>query len=120
MTPAARAKISASLRENQHRKGIPHSQETRSQIAESVRNAYAEGRHKICLRPENLAQFNKDVKAGKRANPRMDPARDAGIAASYYKHRCAHRAAAEWGITYSAVYYALARAGAMPIRKGGG
>jgi sugar-specific transcriptional regulator TrmB len=45
-TEEAKEKISKTLEGNQYRTGIPHTEEMRKQLSESVKRAYAEGRHK--------------------------------------------------------------------------
>jgi group I intron endonuclease len=44
-TEEGRQNISLALQGNQYRKGIPHSEEMKEQIRQSVARAYAEGRH---------------------------------------------------------------------------
>lgn len=45
-TEEGKANISKALEGNQYRTGIPHSEETKLQVSESVKRSYAEGRHK--------------------------------------------------------------------------
>jgi len=44
-TAEGRANISKGLEGNQYRKGIPHDEETKKKVSESLKLAYAEGRH---------------------------------------------------------------------------
>lgn len=108
MTPEARAKISASLAGNQYRSGIPHSEEDRAKIADGLRRAYAEGRHRLCANPQNLAAYNADLQAGTRFHPRRNPERDLAIDKRVGEVG-AKQTAEEFGLTQSAVYYALKR-----------
>lgn len=66
MSPEARAKISASLRGNSNRKGIPFLPEHRRKISIAVKAAYADGRKKQSLHPENLRAYNEAVNRGDR------------------------------------------------------
>jgi group I intron endonuclease len=44
-TESGKANISKALEGNQYRKGIPHDEETKKRVSESLKRAYAEGRH---------------------------------------------------------------------------
>ena len=44
-TEIGKANISKALEGNQYRKGIPHDEETKKRVSESLKRAYAEGRH---------------------------------------------------------------------------
>lgn len=65
----AKAAISARLIGNSYRAGIPHSPEIKEQISESLKRAYAEGRHAptdTAVSIANLSGFQAAVKAGTR------------------------------------------------------
>lgn len=66
MSPEARAKISASLKGNQYRKGKPFPPEHRAIISAAVKAAYADGRKTASIHPENLRAYNEAVKRGDR------------------------------------------------------
>lgn len=117
MTGESRAKISAGLRGNKCRLGIPHDADTKSRISTGVKRAYAEGRKKPVHLPKNLEAYNAAVRAGLRPHPRKNPVRDAAIVAAYLSTRDAHKAAAKCGISYAAVYYALARTGTPTLHR---
>lgn len=70
MPESAKQAISRSLIGNKYRKGIPHDNETKLRISESLKRAYKEGRRIVSIHPENLAKFNKAVKSGKIPHPR--------------------------------------------------
>lgn len=47
MTIDQRARVSRARMGNQNRKGIPHTEEIKHQIGESLKTAYTEGRHRL-------------------------------------------------------------------------
>lgn len=109
MSVEARAKISASLMGNQYRKGIPFSAEERDRIAQIVKLEYATGKRTPNLSPENLSAYNAALKRGDRTHPRVDPDRDAHIAAHFRTTKSQKATGREFGITGWAVTHALRR-----------
>lgn len=71
MSASAKAAISASLKGNQRRKGIPHNAEARAKISAAVRKAVAEGR--IVRSGNQFRKLNADVAAGRIENPWKRP-----------------------------------------------
>lgn len=108
MSPEARAKISASLKGNQYRKGIKHSPEIRKVIGNAVRLANAEGRRRQPTpRPQNFAEFNRAIKAGEIMAPWAKPERNTEILASYRRTKSMAETGMEFGITLGAVSYVI-------------
>lgn len=116
MPDEAKAKISASLKGNKHRLGIPHDERTKAKIATSLRRAYAEGRHAPTNAPKNLAAFNAAIASGDRTHPRVDPKRDVEIAKSYERTKLLKVTAAEFGIGMDTCSHAIRRAGGVVKR----
>lgn len=110
MSPEARAKISASLKGNQYRKGKPFSDADKAKIGAGVRRAIAEGRKKIAIRPENLSAYNASVKAGHVVHPSKKTERDKQILARYREVGSLKLVAPEFNLTPSAIGYAIKRA----------
>jgi group I intron endonuclease len=109
MSASARRKISASLVGNQYRTGIPHDPAIKEKIAASLRASYAEGRHRICANPQNLAAFNNSITDGSRKHPRPNAERDAAITRAAHNNYDLDEVALPFGIKGPAVYYALRR-----------
>lgn len=114
---ATKRKISQSLKGNSYRSGIPHDQETKAKISESMRRACAEGRKATVVRPENLAAFNAKVASGERPHPSRNPERDAQIVARHWATKSLKATAQEFGITPSAVWHVVKRCAPSQIRK---
>jgi len=117
MSAEARGKISASLSGNQYRAGIPHDAESKAKIGEGVRAAYAEGRRRRVSFPENLAAHNAAVARGEKPHPSRNVERDIAIAASHALTRSPRKTGLEFGITDSAVLYAVRRTNPSQLRK---
>jgi hypothetical protein len=107
MTESAKAKISASLRGNQYRKGIPHPPQDRIKISDGVKRAYATGRRRPTPQPQNLAEFNRKVKAGEIIPPWAKPKRNKRILASYRRTRSMAETAVEFGVTIGTISYVV-------------
>jgi group I intron endonuclease len=67
MSASAKAKISASLKGNKYRSGIPHDDDARARISRAVRKALAEGR--LTRNGDQFRRLHAEVAAGERANP---------------------------------------------------
>ena len=120
MSLEARAKISASLKGNKYRKGIPHDAASRKAISDGVRLANAEGRRRKprpC--PENLSEFNRAIKAGEIIAPWAKPARNAEILTHYSQSRSMVETGAKFGITQSSVSYVVRKLLKTPKGKRG-
>lgn len=106
---SARAQISASLAGNINRKGIPHDEATKAKIGAGVRAAYTEGRRVAVSIPENLAAYNAAITRGDIVHHRRNAERDQAMVASYEKTRSLKKTGEEFGLTGSAVAYAIKR-----------
>lgn len=109
MSDEARAKISASLKGNQYRKGVLHSAADRAKIGDGVRAAYADGRRKPTPQPENISAFNARWKSGEILHPSMKPERDALIATDYAITKSLKITGQHFNLTGSAIGYAIKR-----------
>ena len=109
MSDEARAKISASLKGNQYRKGKPHPPEHRAIIGAAVKAAYANGRRKPAPNPQNLQSFNNRCKSGEILHPSINLERDAAISADYAKTKSMAKTGGNFSLTASAVGYAIKR-----------
>lgn len=110
MSDEARAKISASLKGNQYRKGIPFPPEHKAIISAAVKAAYADGRRKPTPQPQNLKAHNERVKMGLVVHPSKKIERDVAILARYRKVGSLTKIAPEFNLTPSAIGYAIKRA----------
>lgn len=118
MPDAAKATISARLRGNTNRKGIPHDEETKERISKSNIESHAlgnrkQGRH--C--PENFGGFLEDLRNGRRPHPKKNPERDAAIVKAHLETRSLKRVGDLFGITPSAVWYVVKRVSPQQLRK---
>ncbi len=109
MSAEACAKISASLKGNQYRKGKPHPPHDRAKISAAVKEAYASGRRKPSLAPENLAEHNAAIQSGEKQHQRKNPQRDFQIVERYRVLDNLEAVGLEFGITGAAAGYAVRR-----------
>lgn len=109
MPESAKRKISASLIGNQYRAGIPFSQEQKDRLSQIIMLEYAVGDRTPNLNPQNLAAFNEAIKSGARVHPRINPQRDAEIAAHYAITGSQKATGKFFGLTGWAVTHALRR-----------
>lgn len=109
MSTEARAKISASLKGNQYRKGIPFPPEQRLMIGAAVKAAYADGRRKPTPQPKNLAAYNTAIKSGVIIHPSKKPKQDAAIVAAFNSGMMLKEIGKQFGLTTSAIGYAIRR-----------
>jgi group I intron endonuclease len=118
MSPEARAKISASLKGNQYRKGIKHSPEIREVIGNAVRLANAEGRRRQpAPRPENLSAHNAAIRAGTKQHASKKPEQDAAIVAAFNGGMRLKEIGKKFDMTPSAAGYAIRRVLKTPKGK---
>jgi len=93
------------------RKGSVTPQAVRDKISASMsiimKRKYAEGKRKAC--PQNLAEFNRAMKAGEVRNPKCNPERDIEILKLFNKLGAAY-AADFFNLTKGAIYCAVWRA----------
>jgi group I intron endonuclease len=116
MSASARRKISESLVGNQHRVGILHDNAIKEQIAASLRTSYAEGRHRICPNPKNLAEFNRAVACGQTIHPSRNPERDAAIVGLHAETKSLAHTGKAFDITPCAVWYVVKRCNPSQLR----
>jgi hypothetical protein len=109
MTAEQRSRISAGLRGNQFRKGIPFTQAEKDRLSQIIMLEYAVGDRTPNLNPQNLAAFNAAIKSGERVHPRVNPKRDAEIAAHYATTGSQKATGKVFGLTGWAVTHALRR-----------
>lgn len=117
MSDEARAKISASLKGNQYRKGKPFSVDERAMIGAAVKAAYANGSKKPTPNPENLRAYNEAYRRGEKIHPRKNPIRDTAIAAMHLETGSLKRTGEAFNIGASAVWYAVKRVNPSQLRS---
>lgn len=109
MSPEACAKISASLKGNQYRKGIPFTPEERARIGAIIKAEYASGKRVPSPQPQNLKAYNDAYSRGERKHPKVDTERDALIVADYAVTNSQKKTGANFNLTGSAIGYAIKR-----------
>lgn len=107
MSAEARAKISASLKGNSYRTGIPFRQEQKRMISASLIAAYASGRKKATPNPQNLAAHNAAYKRGEIKHPRHNPEREQKIISDYMVTKDMAATGKNFGVTGGAISYIL-------------
>lgn len=96
-----------------------HTEETKAQIAASVKRAYAEGRHQICRGgTHGLVAFRASYRAGKVLWPNQKPERDAAIVAEHASSHSLKYTGEKFGITAAAVWCVVKRCNPSQLRKG--
>ncbi len=119
MPESAKAAISASLAGNQYRVGVPHDEATKNRIRDSLKLAYATGRHKRVSQPQNLTAFNKAVQRGEKVHPSRNPQKDAEIVAFHAETRSLKRTGEKFNLTPCAIWCVVKRCNASQLRRWG-
>ena len=102
-----RSQISESLRGNSYRSGIPHASDIREKISVGLKKAYREGRHKMPDRAKcanNLAHWNKKVKAGEVQYSFSKPERNRAMLWVHAKLKSLKKTGTIFGITPVSVW----------------
>lgn len=95
--------LSAAAHNREHKTGTKHREDSKKKTSESLRKAYAEGRHappNLDVSRENLRNRNRDVVLGLVKLSWAKPERNAKLITFYHKVKSIKETAKEFGIHY--------------------